>query len=90
VVSAIRDKKKQEEQNRCLREIKQDIRGMLDRASAHTSSMLEKMAIGPVLNLTRQGFTLLQDKKDRILKYGEQNQEMSLLLDDKRNQCFDL
>jgi GTPase SAR1 family protein len=90
VVSSIQGKKKQEDKNRQLREFKQDVRGLLDRASGETICMLDKMLAEPIRILTMDAITLLEDKKQKLLKYSEESQEKSKELEERRSDCVGL
>ena len=90
VASAIRSKKKEEERNKQLREFKQEIQGLLDRAVNDTSRMVKKMIVGPLDELATHGLEFLREKKLEILKIDEEKRNYSLELEQKRRICLEL
>jgi len=84
----IRNKKKAENYRQHLREFKEEVNAMLGQTVEETLETVNTQMLAPVDNAINAGMVLLKDKKVELIEFSEQNKDLALHIESKRDECM--
>jgi len=88
VIMSIRNKKKEEDTQKHLREFKEEVNLMLEKIVEETQEMLKTQILAPVEASINIGMKLLKDKKVELIEFSEKNKDLALEIESKRDECM--
>jgi len=84
----IRNKKKAENYQQHLREFKEEVNEMLGQTVDETIETINTLMLAPVDDAIKAGMALLKDKKVELIKFSDQNKNLALQIESKRDECM--